>query len=125
MAELSAFLEHLSADVPPPAEPVRQPAELSQRTYKLLQLRDRAERRRPLLERVAAAAGDGLAEGAAARRKVEALAERWARVTGPLEDMHDAMKEVGTLEASTWGSPIQLPCRRLRKGTNRRYKNNC
>ena len=98
LAELSSFLEHLSGDVPPSGEPVRQPSELSQRTYKLLQLRDRTERKRPLLDRVAAAA-DGLKEGAAAAQKVSALKERWAEVTGPLEDMHDAMKEVGNLLA--------------------------
>ena len=98
LADLSSFLEHLSGDIPSSDEPVRQPSELSQRTYKLLQLRDRTERKRPVLERVAAAA-DGLKEEAAAAQKVSALKERWAEVTGPLEDMHDAMKEVGNLLA--------------------------
>ena len=93
LAELSSFLEHLSEEIPPPDEPVRQPSQLSQRTYKLLQLRDRTERKRQVLERVAAA-GAGLKEGAAAAQKVSALEERWAEVTAPLEDMHDAMKEV-------------------------------
>ena len=100
LSELSSFLEHLAGDVPAlSGEPVRQPSELSQRTYKLLQLRDRAERKRPVLERVAAAA-EGLAEGAAAARRVGEVQERWAEVTGPLEDMHDAMKEVGNLGPS-------------------------
>ena len=80
LAELSSFLEHLSGDVPPSGEPVRQPSELSQRTYKLLQLRDRTERKRPVLERVAAAA-EGLGEGAVAAQRVIALQERWAAVT--------------------------------------------
>jgi hypothetical protein len=94
IADLNAFLDHLSADMPSCEEPVTQPSELSQRTYKLLQLKDRAERKRnSVLERVVRAS-EGLKKDVAVVKRVDTVNERWAEVTGPLETKYDAMKEV-------------------------------
>ncbi len=46
LSEISSFVAHLRQEVPGEA-PVTQASELSQRTYKLMQLRERVERRRP------------------------------------------------------------------------------
>ena len=55
-------MDHLADEVTPNdpgpggsgSKPVTQPAEMSQRTYKLLQLKDRIERKRPYLEKIMA-----------------------------------------------------------------------
>lgn len=99
---METFLDHLSEDIPT-NKPVTQPNELAQRTYKLLQLKDRVERKKPSYENLiskvderlrksdAKVAAASLAENQLEIR-VSALKTRWKDITTPIYDRYSQMK---------------------------------
>ena len=93
--EINQFLDQLETQLAgSDAAPVTAAPELSQRTYKLLQLRDKTERKSEALQRLSTIEVEGGAGDMEAQ--ISALHNRWSEVTGPVHSTYTRMKEATT-----------------------------
>ena len=93
--EINVFLDQLEGELEVGGEPVRAAPELSQRTYRLLQLRDRTERKGEVLERLSLVEVERGVEGGLGAT-ISAVQERWGEVTAPVLTTYTRMKEATT-----------------------------
>ena len=90
--EINQFLDQLEGELAGSGgSPVTAAPELSQRTYKLLQLRDKADRKSEALQRLSTIEVDGNAGEIEAQ--ISAVQDRWCEVTGPVHTTYTRMKE--------------------------------
>ena len=104
MREINNFLDQLEEDLPQEGVVTEAP-ELSQRTYKLLQLRDRTDRKSCVLERLSATVselmesesetGDSKAPTHLST-KLSEVQSRWSSLTAPVSQQYTRMKEAST-----------------------------
>ena len=104
MNEITKFLDQLEVDLPPEGVVTEAP-ELSQRTYKLLQLRDRTDRKSCILERLSATVSEMLevegeggeaAKATALGTKLSEVQNRWSSLTDPVSQQYSKMREATT-----------------------------
>ena len=99
MREINMFLDQLEGELEGAGahQPVTAAPELSQRTYRLLQLRDRTERKGEVLQRLSLVEVEqgGRPAGDLGAR-ISAVQERWSEVTGPVHTSYTAMREATT-----------------------------
>ena len=117
--EITSFLTQLKRDLPKD-NPVTQPAELSQRTYKLLHFKDKIERKTGLLQSLEVEASASVA----ILDQLKAANEAWKETCVPVIEEYNAMKlasseygEFKTLQAqeSDWLERLE---KKLLKSTN-------
>ena len=92
--DINMFLDQLESElVTTDSSPVTAAPELSQRTFKLLQLRERTDEKSAALHRLSTFEVGGA--GTAARVEAEILAtqDRWSQITGPVHTSYGKMKE--------------------------------
>ena len=104
MGEINNFLDQLEEDLPQEGVVTEAP-ELSQRTYKLLQLRDRTDRKSCVLDRLSATvselveseseAGEAKAPSNLCTRLSE-IQSRWSSLTALVSQQYTRMKEAST-----------------------------
>ena len=88
VSDLNQFLDQLEAELATTeADPVTAAPQLSQRTFKLLQLREKTDEKSSVLHRLSS-----IEVGVAAGR-VLAVQDRWSSVTGPVLENYGKMKE--------------------------------
>lgn len=103
MREINNFLDQLEQDLPQEGVVTEAP-ELSQRTYKLLQLRDRTDRKSCVLERLSSTVSELIeseSEGGEGKvsnlgAKLTEVQSRWSHVTQPVTQLYVRMKEATT-----------------------------
>ena len=89
VAELNQFLDQLETELASTeSDPVTAAPQLSQRTFKLLQLREKTEEKSSALDRLSSIEDVGVAAA-----RVLALRDRWSSVTGPVHSNYGKMKE--------------------------------
>ena len=120
LTEINAFLDQLEQELPSEGAVVTQAPELSQRTYRLLQLRDKTDRKSSVLDRLSSTVAElletekkqeeeeeGVAEkgsseaaggGAGGRcaalsSRLQQLQVRWSSLTEPVSQQYVRMKE--------------------------------
>jgi len=93
--EINQFLDQLEGELAGSGEaPVTAAPELSQRTYKLLQLRDKTDVKSEALQRLSTIEVEGGAGEMEAQ--IMAVQDRWSEVTGPVHTTYSRMKEATT-----------------------------
>ena len=100
MNEINKFLDLLELELPREGVVTEAP-ELSQRTYKLLQLRDRTDRKSCVLDRLSSTVSELIeSEGEGSEKKVSELGAklsevqtRWSCITNPVTEQYTRMKE--------------------------------
>jgi hypothetical protein len=142
LAEINTFLDQLEQELPPESAVVTQAPELSQRTYRLLQLRDKTDRKSSVLDRLSSTVaellesdikkeeeeggggGGGGGRCAALSTRLEQLQSRWSSLTEPVSQQYVRMKaatsdygEFKTLVAqeSDWLDRLEKKLRRSSK----------
>jgi len=137
LAEINTFLDQLEQELPPESAVVTQAPELSQRTYRLLQLRDKTDRKSSVLDRLSSTVaelleadikkeeeGGGAGRCAALSTRLEQLQSRWSSLTEPVSQQYVRMKaatsdygEFKTLVAqeSDWLDRLEKKLRRSSK----------
>ena len=104
MNEINKFLDQLEQDLPREGVVTEAP-ELSQRTYKLLQLRDRTDRKSCILERLSSTVSElleGEAEGGEEAKasslgsRLSEVQSRWSTLTAPVSQQYSKMREATT-----------------------------
>ena len=111
LQEINTFLDQLEVELPGEGV-VTEPPELSQRTYRLLQLRDRTDRKSCVLDRLsstvsellegspttadpaASSAGPKVASNLGTR--LTEVQSRWSSLTAPVSRQYTRMKEAST-----------------------------
>ena len=99
MREINMFLDQLEGDLEGcgARQPVTAAPELSQRTYKLLQLRDRTERKGEVLQRLSLVEVEQMGrQGGDLGARISAVQERWSEVTAPVHSSYSKMREATT-----------------------------
>ena len=97
--EINTFLDQLEGELVGAGawQPVTAAPELSQRTFRLLQLREKTARKGEVLERLSLVEVDGLgAQGEDLGARISAVQERWGEVTGPVHSSYSKMREATT-----------------------------
>jgi len=100
MNEINKFLDLLELELPREGVVTEAP-ELSQRTYKLLQLRDWTDRKSCVLDRLSSTVSELIeSEGEGSEKKVSELGAklsevqtRWSCITNPVTEQYTRMKE--------------------------------
>ncbi len=124
LQEINGFTEQLQKDLPPIDKAVNSPADLSQRTFKLLHFRDRIEKKRALLDSIIGLKENSELMSAALIEKISQSEAKWQKVCLPVLDSYKAMKvasmeygEFKTLSAqeSDWLERLE---KKLRKSSN-------
>ena len=88
VSDLNQFLDQLETELASTeSDPVTAAPQLSQRTFKLLQLREKTDEKSSVLHRLS-----GIEVGAASARVI-AVQDRWNSVTGPVHENYGKMKE--------------------------------
>ena len=93
LGDINTFLDQLETELASTeCSTVTAAPQLSQRTFKLMQLRDRANEKSEVLERISAFDSFGKMEA-----EIFAVQDRWYNVTGPVDSNYDRMKEATTV----------------------------
>ena len=89
VSDLNEFLDQLETELASTeSDPVTAAPQLSQRTFKLLQLREKTEEKSSALDRLSSIEDVGVAAA-----RVLALQDRWSSVTGPVHHNYGKMRE--------------------------------
>ena len=89
VSDLNEFLDQLETELASTeSDPVTAAPQLSQRTFKLLQLREKTEEKSSALDRLSRIDDVGVAAA-----RVLALQDRWSSVTGPVHHNYGKMRE--------------------------------
>ena len=89
VSDLNQFLDQLETELASTeSDPVTAAPQLSQRTFKLLQLREKTEEKSSALDRLSRIDDVGVAAA-----RVLALQDRWSSVTGPVHHNYGKMRE--------------------------------
>ena len=97
--EINTFLDQLEGELVGAGawQPVTAAPELSQRTFRLLQLREKTARKGEVLERLSLVEVEGLGvQGEDLGARISAVQERWGEVTGPVHSSYSKMREATT-----------------------------
>ena len=100
LVELEGFLDHVAQEIPGD-ESIKEASQLSQRTYKLSQLKERVDKKNgtfgKLVKMVTAAnLGSTSAEEEKIKTRYETVKTRWAEVTVPIEERLGRMRLAST-----------------------------
>jgi dystrophin len=119
LTEINSFLDQLEQELPPESAVVTQAPELSQRTYRLLQLRDKTERKSSVLDRLSSTiaelletekkeeveegtgseaattggSGGGVGRCSVLTSRLQQVQTRWSCLTQPVGQQYVRMKE--------------------------------
>ena len=133
LGELNSFLDHLNKDNNEivsniSASTISQPQELSQKTFKLLHIKDRIEKKNLILEKLSgdifSEKKDSSFDNCSLVTKLNSLSSRWERVTKPILELHRKMKNASTeygefkslaAQESDWLERLE---KKLRKSTD-------
>lgn len=98
LKELETFLTHLVQEIPGD-EPIKEASQLSQKTYKLSQLKERIEKKSTTFDKLvkmAANLGNSNAEEEKIKNRYESVKKQWGEVTSPIDQRLVQMRLAST-----------------------------
>ena len=96
--EVQVFMAQLKKDLPEKNTPVKKPADLSQRTFKLLHFKDKIERKRAIFESLISLreSSELMSSHSAIVAKIHQLEEDWKEKCEPVIENYKQMKLAST-----------------------------